>query len=117
MQINLPCPPSVNAMYYNRRRGGGGRGRIKSAKYRDWLRDADAYLMVQKRRLVPITGPYEVRIIVPRGRPDLDNLNKAVIDFLVSRELTPDDKHCCKITTERDPELNYCRVIVIERAA
>ena len=39
MQINLPCPPSVNAMYYNRKRGGGGRGRVKSAKYRDWLRD------------------------------------------------------------------------------
>jgi crossover junction endodeoxyribonuclease RusA len=111
MRINLPTPPSVNALYRNV----NGRGRVKSSAYKAWLIDADAYFLVQKRRLTPVNGQYELAIKVPNVRGDIDNRIKAISDFLVSREITPDDRHCQRVSVERDAGMDCCRVEIIER--
>lgn len=45
-------------------------------------------------------------------RGDIDNRSKAVIDFLASRGVTPDDKHLWKVSIERsrDVEPGWCHV-------
>ena len=93
LTIKLPVAPSVNAAFFNRK-GGKGYGRIKSAKYRAWLKDADAHYMLQKKDVVPIRGPYICGMIFPRKlKGDLDNRVKLILDWLVSRELTSDDRY------------------------
>lgn len=102
IEINLPVPPSVNALYANRK---GGGGRFKTKAYRDWIANADAYFLAQRRRLDPefISAPYELEIRIPKAtRGDADNRVKAVSDFLVRVQVTPDDRHCQKVTIERD---------------
>lgn len=98
--ILLPVPPSVNDMYFNVR----GRGRAKSQAYKQWITDADGYLLerAQLRGSPTIHGPYEVAIKLPAGtRGDVDNRTKAVLDYLVSRAITDDDKHCRRVSIER----------------
>ena len=56
LTLTLPVAPSANNAFPNRK---GGKGRFKSAKYRAWLKDADAYYVLQKlHREKPIRGPY-----------------------------------------------------------
>jgi Holliday junction resolvase RusA-like endonuclease len=104
MELKLPVPPSVNAAYANRR-GTTGRGRYKTASYHRWLIDADAYYTWQNLgRVKPITGPYRVSIVLPKAtRGDIDNRVKLTMDWLVSRNLTPDDCLCRSIRVERGP--------------
>ena len=95
-KIYLPVPPSVNALYFNVPK----RGRVKTALYKNWINSADALLMTQKP-LPRIRGRLSVRITIPaKTRGDASNRIKAAEDFLVSREITGDDKHnwevCCK---------------------
>lgn len=114
MIIRLPVPPSVNALYANRR-GGKGYGRIKTAGYRTWLADADKWLLTQWRGLQPksITGPCNVTIRIPKVRGDASNRTKAAEDYLVSRCITGDDKHNRKVSIEIDERLSsYCEVEV-----
>ena len=110
--IRLPIPISVNALYYNRK-GGKGRGRIKTPAYRRWLAEADKWLLMQKRGLKKIEGLCSVLIQVPPTRADVYNLGKAPQDFLVSRELTDDDKFHVKVSLEVVPGLDCCLITII----
>ena len=98
MIINLPVPPSVNALYANRK-GGRGPGRYKTATYKAWLANADTYYLAQKRRVDPVSGPAIVTIRIPANtRGDVSNRIKAAEDFLVSRGITNDDRHNHKVS-------------------
>jgi crossover junction endodeoxyribonuclease RusA len=109
VKLSLPVTPSVNAMYRNVPK----KGRVKSRVYRDWLRDADAHFLMQKRRIASVEGEYEVAIKLPKAtRGDVDNRTKAVLDFMVSRGITADDRHCRKVSTERALDTWLCEVIV-----
>lgn len=108
--LSLPIPPSVNAMFRNVR----GRGRVKSKIYKDWLKQADLYLLTQKP-IPKILGPYKISISMPPARGDLDNRQKALIDYLVSRGITDDDRYCRKATIERLPEIKMA-IIEVEAA-
>jgi Holliday junction resolvase RusA-like endonuclease len=109
MILILPIPPSVNALYGNRKGG-----RYKTALYRTWLRLADALLLTQKRSLVKFTGELEVHIRLPkRMRGDVSNRIKAVEDFLVSREVTGDDRHNWRVTIERSLDGLDCEVEIV----
>ena len=102
IELRLPIPPSVNAMYRNVR----GRGRVKTGHYRAWLADADKWLLTQRRGLGRVSGPCTVEIFVPASmRGDCSNRIKAAEDFLVSREITGDDRHNWKVSIERDEGL------------
>jgi Holliday junction resolvase RusA-like endonuclease len=113
--LNLPVPPSVNQLYGNNK-SGKGRGRYKTSAYRAWLRDADLYFAVQKKRIEPMRGPLNVEIRIPAGtRGDASNRIKAPEDYLVSRGITGDDRHNHKVTVERDASLDHCRITVTAR--
>lgn len=116
LTLTLPIPPSVNAAFINRK-GGRGRGRIKSAKYRAWIKNADAHYMMQKKDVTPIRGPYICGMIFPRKmKGDLDNRVKLILDWLVSRELTSDDKYLMSYHPVRDETPYDCVIIqAVER--
>src|SRR5262252_1577362 len=88
--LDLPIPPSVNRL----RRIDWANTR----KHRQWQLHADLFIMANGPRPPPvrmINGPhYKLHIQIPDGsRGDLDNFCKPLIDYLVSREFTPDDMY------------------------
>lgn len=107
LTLTLPMPPSANSAFTNRRFG-KGYGRIKSKAYKDWIANADAYYLLQKLgRQKPIEGKYHVTIFMPEDmRGDEDGRVKLAIDWLVKRNLTPDDKHMRGHEVKRDSELH-----------
>lgn len=117
MILNLPVPPSINEAFANRK-GGKGRGRIKTAAYRRWLIEADKHLLMQKRGLTPMRGPLVIEIRLPATiRGDVSNRIKIPEDFLVSRGLTGDDRHNHKISIERDESVSLCVVTITAKGA
>lgn len=111
MVLRLPIPPSVNALYANVRHV----GRVKTRAYRDWLLQADGYYLMQKRGLTPLEGKYSFIMRVPANmRGDVDGRLKAILDFLVSRNLTSDDSQCWSSKVERDEsiEKGFCEIEV-----
>jgi Holliday junction resolvase RusA-like endonuclease len=112
MIVMLPTPPSVNAMYKNARRG-----RVKTDAYKDWITEAGYCYNTQKKRGPDIEGPYRVEIHLPKNvRGDIDNRQKAVLDFLVMVGATPDDKHCQSVMATRGEDNEYYARIVVEAA-
>lgn len=107
-RIAITTPPSVNALYVNKRRG-----RAKSPRYRQWIQLAGMEVLEQRRKITRISGPYSVLIKVAREtRGDIDNRAKACLDLLVSMGITEDDKHCQKVTIERGSMERYSEVFV-----
>jgi crossover junction endodeoxyribonuclease RusA len=80
MILTLPqIPPSVNAMYVNVL----GKGRVKSAAYRNWMSAARWTIAAQRPPM--FVGPVLVSIDVEkpkRCRSDVDNRTKAILDCL-----------------------------------
>lgn len=84
--IELPIPPSVNALYGQR----PGKKRFKSAKYKAW----EASLPDIKP--VGIEGPVRICYVLhfpDNRRRDISNFIKASEDFLVSSGVLVDDNH------------------------
>lgn len=110
MIIRLPIPPSVNSMFVNSRNA-KGRGRYKSGEYKAWLKESDLLLSVEPAG--GCRGPYRVEIMLPwEMRGDLDNRIKPVLDFLVSRGITDDDKHLVDVRARRSHTVRDCLVEV-----
>jgi hypothetical protein len=109
--LTLPIPPSVNAAYANV----PFIGRVKTKAYRRWLKQADAYYMTQKRRLIPVTGHCIVTVRLPEAmRGDVSNRIKIAEDYLVSRELTSDDTNNVRVAAERAAHvpIGFCEIEV-----
>jgi Holliday junction resolvase RusA-like endonuclease len=97
----LPVAPTVNSAWYNRR-GGRGFGRIRSERYHKWLRQADRWYLIQKLGKLPkLSPPFRCYMEFPRLKGDIDNRAKLLLDYMVSREITPDDRHCCELLLKR----------------
>lgn len=105
LNFSLPIAPSANNAFFNRK-DGKGYGRIKSSAYRRWVQQADAYYTLQKLgKLAPIIVPYSTRMVFPSGlRSDLDGRAKLILDWMVNRNLTPDDKFQRKLILETDTD-------------
>jgi Holliday junction resolvase RusA-like endonuclease len=117
LTFTLPIAPSVNAAFLNRK-GGHGYGRIKSAKYRAWIKNADAHYLMQKKDIVPARGPYICGMIFPlKLKGDLDNRAKCILDWMVSRGLTSDDKYLQGLHLVRDETPYECVVIQVKEIA
>lgn len=98
LKFELPIAPPLNNAFFNV----PGRGRVKTKRYRQWVKDADDYYLLQGlQRAEKITVPFACRMIFPKNlRGDIDGRAKAVLDWMVSRNLTIDDKHCKKLLLE-----------------
>jgi len=88
ISIQFPYPPTANNLFFNR----PGKGRVKTERYRTWLRAAGNDLLLQ--RPPKISGKVVVSIVV--GRPDrrkrdLSNCIKPIEDLLVAHGLIEDD--------------------------
>lgn len=88
--LTLPMPPSVNALYFNRK-SGTGRGRIKTPAYRKWAEAAGWQIIAQRpeRHVGPVSVSVEVEDAGPLA--DADNLLKALMDLLVSYKIIEAD--------------------------
>ena len=96
----LPFPPSVNEAFGNNKRG-RGKGRYKTAKYKAWLKEADAWVLKQRAEKTigtPVMGPYEAHMTFSvakrRWNSDLSNRIKVAEDYLKRAELIEDDSKC-----------------------
>ncbi len=88
ISVHVPYPPTANNLFFNR----PGKGRVKTERYRTWLRAAGNELLAQ--RPPKITGKVVVSIVM--GRPDrrkrdLSNCIKPIEDLLVAHGLIEDD--------------------------
>ena len=106
----MPIPPSVN-----RTRRVDWRGHKQKEK---WALHADLFLTAYGPKPLPcgerrlITGPYQLEILLPQTcRLDIDNPIKAVIDYLVLREFTPDDRQLEGYSVRR-AAIDKCRVTI-----
>ena len=90
--LKLPVPPSVNGLFAT-----VGRRRIKSRRYRAWLKEAG--WEVQRQRCGCIGGPWQADIALPADlKGDADNYSKALLDLLVKHHVVDDDRHCQRLT-------------------
>lgn len=97
--INLPYPPTVNALFRNV----PGKGRVKTKRYLQWSRVASNEIMAQRVAFPvnKIEGPFEVHITLDANRKgDIDNYVKAIIDVIVNMDVVDDDRHLKRFTVE-----------------
>jgi hypothetical protein len=114
--LNLPLPPSVNALFANV----PGKGRVRTKAYRRWSIAALNYAWLSKPQggFPRFDGAFDIQITVPlKMRGDVDGRLKPVLDFLQSPlRVIAEDKHCQKATIARgeDVEPGFCRIYVFE---
>ena len=105
LEISLPMPPSMNALWRSRRGGGGGRVRVyRDPRYTRWLRDAGVHWLQQRPPgFETIPGPFEATIQLGKLRlnADADNRIKPTLDALEQMGVVANDKFCRRITVER----------------
>jgi Holliday junction resolvase RusA-like endonuclease len=109
--FDLPFPPSVNGLTFNRE--SGGRGSTEEAL--QWKKDAGGLLNQQRPKA------YTVRVDVcvyledsPRTKGDGDNRIKIVLDLLVAHRVIAGDekKYVRRSCAEWSPETIGCRVSI-----
>jgi crossover junction endodeoxyribonuclease RusA len=96
--IDLPPPISVNRIW---RANKAGKKRVSiSPEYAAWKLHADRLSMASGvfRGLKPIRGKFEALVVIRRRAGDLDNFSKGILDWLQSRAVIENDKHCEKLT-------------------
>lgn len=110
MQFTLAPPPSVNALFRNV----AGVGRVKSTVYKDWATLAMQEMQAQRAGQTTPKPPVAVTISMPdsKGRRDLDNSAKAVLDTLVIMGVlaSDNDKTVRKITLQVGALPDRCTV-------
>ena len=87
--VDLPVPPSANALTFNL----PGKGRAKTAEYERWIAHAGLLVNAAVATALP-KKPWGVnlRAKVNYGR-DIDNLVKPVNDLLVTQGIIEDDRY------------------------
>lgn len=97
IQIDLPRPPSVNALwrYF--------RGHVyRTKRYRQWIKQADAlYMCLPREDRKRIRGSYVATILISGARGDIDNYIKASLDWLQNIGVTDNDKNCQSVFAKR----------------
>lgn len=113
--IDMPLPPSVNALTVNLKGG----GRAKSAVYKKWIEEARWHVMMAWRNAGkpewPADCPMSIRIELglEGRRRDAGNCNKAIEDLLVKNLPVPDDRYFDRIIIERREDIaGFARVTV-----
>jgi Holliday junction resolvase RusA-like endonuclease len=108
--LNLPFPPSLNGLFANRKGG-----RRKSDRYKLWQADATEMLLKQRRN--QHKGNVAVNIFFSRPdnrRRDLDNLNKGILDLLVTHKVIVDDSRVNVLHTEWSMKPDLGAYVIVE---
>lgn len=108
IEIVIPLPPPINST---------NAGRKHTRALTEWK--AHAGWIIKCARLTPIEGAYLFRMMVSRNactvqiepaemikgsdRADVDGRIKHAMDLFVTMGVTPDDRHCMKLTVEKVP--------------
>lgn len=114
--LTIPAPPSVNAMFANRKGG-----RFKTREYKNWL--AEAGWMLREQLPDPVPGRVVVTISVERESllADIDNRCKAILDLLVLQKVIEDDRWVVGLAASWAPRGNSrrprARVAIMPAAA
>ena len=58
------------------------------------------WLLQRPRGFQTIEGPYQTTIVVPKGRRDLGNYEKAISDAAQSLGIVSNDKNCSRFVIE-----------------
>lgn len=113
--VNLPLPPSANALFANAK----GRGRVKTKAYKAWLDEARYHLITAWRAAGkpewPTATPMQIviRLGIEGRTRDAGNCVKAIEDALVRELPIPDDRWNDRLLIERDESIpGLARVIV-----
>lgn len=87
--FDLPFPPSLNNLFVNVPK----KGRVPSKPYQQWKLEAGWRLITTKPR--KLHGPVWITLQFEekKGRRDLDNLAKAVLDLCVTHKVIDGDDH------------------------
>jgi crossover junction endodeoxyribonuclease RusA len=94
--MKLPMPPSTNNLFVNVPK----RGRVPSARYRQWKTAAGLTLNVQRPE--PVKGSAMVIMYVPwKVRGDIDNRIKPILDLLVTHGVIEDDSKVVSLSISR----------------
>lgn len=111
--LELPTPPSVNAMYRN----AAGKGRVDTQLYKDWKGHAGWRLRLQKPET--ITGPVLILVNIERTSDlaDVDNRIKALFDLLVTHGVIVDDRFVLGFTAAWAPSRDGLARLAIMPAA
>lgn len=92
--VDLPLPPSTNALFANRKGG----GRVKTEAYKAWLNDARWHLITAWRAAGKPEWPAKlpmrlsIRLGLTGRTRDASNTIKAIEDVLVKELPVPDDR-------------------------
>jgi Holliday junction resolvase RusA-like endonuclease len=86
--ICLPFPPSTNNMFIN-----GSKGRFRSQKYDEWIKEAGWELARQRpaKHVGPVTLSFEFQEGRDKRKRDISNLVKAPEDLLVKHGIIAAD--------------------------
>ena len=105
IRLELPTPPSLNNLFRN----DGDGGRKPTGRYAEWRRIAATHLWLGYKRT---EQPVNITITVEdKGRRDLDNCAKAVLDFCVAhRIILNDDRKIVREITMRWGDIDGCIV-------
>ena len=115
VKFNLPLCPSLSECFINNPRA----GRVKSPKYRAWIKEASQEIMLQRMeqapKSVPANAKAEILVLLPprKGR-DADNRLKASIDILTQMQVITDDSwpHVAEVTARFIEEMATKRQVV-----
>ena len=87
--VELPVPPSTNALTFNRKQG----GRSNTKEYEAWIASAGLLVNAAVNEYLP-RGPWGVVLKANVGHNrDIDNLVKPTIDLLVTWDIIGDDRY------------------------
>lgn len=114
--IDLPRPPSVNAIWRSRTGANGKPQYYLDKRYATWKRAADNLCMAKGWRKQALKGPFKAIITIDSTRrnlnSDIDNRAKAVLDFLERAGIIENDKLCEKVAVQWGRAPEGCRVVL-----
>ena len=117
VNIQLPLPPSTNAMWRSLARMKGGKPFVTvvlSAEGRQFKKDAATWLLAQRTEV--LAGPVSVRIVVyfPNRRGDMDNRIKPILDVLQGVAFMNDSQvEHLEVRRDTNP-LTPCALVTVE---
>lgn len=95
----VPKPPSTNKLYANSKRG---KGRIKTTRYKSWIRTAGQYVTAQRIHFHDCHERFELFYSARRvvENSDIDNLAKPILDMLQHYKIIVNDNMCMRFHGE-----------------
>ena len=111
LTITLPeVPPSVNALYFNLKRG----GRAKTKKYAEWIKLCQYVIKPPPK---PITCPVRVSYCITRPskrKMDVENRIKGISDLLVKSGVLADDSQIVdlRIHWATEPQISPVEITI-----